>query len=152
MQAMPQAYSYRDDPSVPAFYDSAPVAVMDASCALCSWGARMIHRLDRQGTTRICPIQSPLGAALMRHYGLDPKDPASWLFLDAGIAHRDFDAVLYAGRRFGGAARLTQVLRLLPKPLRDALYRRIARNRYRLFGRADLCALPDPAFQRRLLR
>ena len=146
------AYSYRDDPTVPPFDDSAPVAVMDAECAICSWGARMIHRLDRAGTTRICPIQSPLGMALLRHYGLDPTDPASWLFLDAGTAHKDFEAVLYAGHRFGGLGRLTLTLRLIPRPLRDWLYRRLARNRYALFGRADLCALPDPALQRRILR
>jgi predicted DCC family thiol-disulfide oxidoreductase YuxK len=149
---MAPPYSHRTDPAVPAFDDSVPIAVMDAECAVCSWGARMIHRLDRQGTTRICPIQSPLGAALLNHYGLDPKDPASWLFLDAGVAHKDFEAVLHAGRRFGGIGRLTQILRIAPRPLRDWLYRKLARNRYRLFGRADLCALPDPAFQRRLLR
>lgn len=145
-------HSYRDDPAVPAFDDSAPVAVMDAGCAICSWGARMIHRLDGAGTTRICPIQSPLGTALLRHYGLDPQDPASWLFLDAGIAHKDFEAVLHAGRRFGGMDLATQILRLVPRPVRDWLYRRLARNRYRLFGRADLCALPDPGLQRRILR
>jgi predicted DCC family thiol-disulfide oxidoreductase YuxK len=147
-----RAYSYRDDPAVPPFDDSAPVAVIDAQCAICSWGARMIHRLDRAGTTRICPIQSPLGMALLRHYRLDPQDPASWLFLDAGIAHKDFDAVLYAGRRLGGLGYLTQTLYLIPKPVRDWQYLRLARNRYRLFGRADLCALPDPALQHRILR
>ena len=149
---MTRPYSFRDDPAVPAFDDSAPVAVMDAECAVCSWGARMLHRLDRSGRVRICPDQSPLGAALMRHYGLDPKDPASWQFLDEGVAHVDFEAVLHAGWRFGGWGRLTAVLRILPRPVRDWLYRRLARNRYALFGRADLCALPDPAFQRRLLR
>lgn len=145
-------YSHRDDPGVPPFDDAEPVAVMDAHCAICSWGARMIHRLDRAGTTRICPIQSPLGRALLRHYGLDPQDPASWLFLDKGQAHKDFDAVLHAGRRYGGLGRLTLALRIIPKPLRDWLYLRLARNRYRLFGRGDLCALPNPGLQRRILR
>ncbi|MEI4471801.1 thiol-disulfide oxidoreductase DCC family protein [Frigidibacter sp. MR17.24] len=145
-------HSYRDDPAVPAFDDAAPVAVMDAGCAACSWGARIIHRLDRTGRVRICPVQSPLGAALLRHYGLDPDDPASWLFLDEGRAHAGFDAVLHAGRRLGGWGRLAAVLRLLPRPVRGALYRWLARHRYRLFGRADLCALPDPAFRARLLR
>lgn len=149
---MTKPFSYRDDPAVPAFDDSAPVAVMDAECAVCTWGARMVHRLDRTGTVRICPVQSPLGAALMQHYGLNPEDPASWLFLDRGACHVDFEAVLHAGWRFGGWGRLTSVLRICPKPLRDWLYRRLARNRYALFGRADMCALPDPTFQRRLLR
>lgn len=145
-------YSYRDDPQVPRFDDAAPVAVMDAECAICSWGARMIHRMDRSGQVRIAPVQTPLGAALLQHYGLAPDDPASWLFIDQGVAYADFDAVIHAGQHFGGWGYLTAALRLLPKPLRDWLYRRLARNRYALFGHADMCALPDATFQRRLLR
>lgn len=149
---MHSPYSFRADPAVPAFDDSGPVAVMDAECAVCSWGAQMIHRLDRTGTVRICPIQSPLGSALVRHYGLVPEDPSTWLFIDDGVAHQDFEAVLHAGRRFGGWARIAGVLRVMPRPLRDWLYQRLARNRYAVFGHADMCALPDAAFQRRLLR
>lgn len=149
---MAEPFSFRNDPGVPAFDDSLPVAVMDAECAVCSWGARMIHRLDRSGTVRICPIQSPLGAGLLRHYGLEPDDPSSWLFIDNGVAHKDFEAVLHAGRRFGGCARLTGVLRVMPRPIRDWLYTRLARNRYAVFGRSDMCRIPDAAFQRRLLR
>ncbi|MGB0748273.1 MAG: thiol-disulfide oxidoreductase DCC family protein [Magnetospiraceae bacterium] len=148
---MTDPYSFKKDPRVPPFEDTAPLAVMDAECAVCSWGARMIHRLDRTGTVRICPTQTPLGAALLDHYGLVPSDPSTWLFIDKGIAHKDFDAVIHAGESFGGWGRLTGVLRLVPKPLRNWLYRRFARNRYALFGRADMCGIPDPAFQKRLL-
>lgn len=149
---MDTAFSFRDDPAVPDFDDGAPVAIMDAECAVCSWGARMIHRFDRSGRVRICPVQSPLGAALLRHYDISPDDPSTWLFIDEGIAYADSDAIIRAGRRMGGFARLASGLIILPRPLRDWLYQRLARNRYRLFGRGDLCALPDPAFQRRLLR
>ncbi len=128
------------------------MAVMDAQCAVCSWGAMMIHRLDRSKTVRICPIQTPLGAALLRHYGLSPDDPSSWLFIDDGIAHIDFEAVVHAGRRFGGWGRLCTLLLIVPKPLRVWLYQCLARNRYKVFGRADMCALPDAAFQQRLLQ
>ena len=125
---------------------------MDADCALCSWGARMIHRFDRSGAIRICPSQSPLGAALMRHYGLQPEDPRSWLLLDAGLPYQDFDAILHMGQRCGGWARLIGLARIIPKRLRNKGYRWLARNRHAIFGRADKCAIPDPAFQRRLLR
>ncbi len=148
---MSEAFSFKSDPAVPDFDDSGPVAVMDAECAICSWGAKMIHRLDRTGKVRICPVQSPLGAALLHHYKLEPTNPASWLFIDDGRAYMDFDAVLHAGNKFGGWGRLTSVLRLLPKPMRDKLYIWIARNRYAIFGRADMCAIPDPPFTRRLI-
>ena len=144
-------FSFRSDPRVPPFDDTDPLAVMDAECAVCSWGARMIHRLDRSGRVRICPVQTPLGAALLEHYGLAPDDPSTWLFIDGGVAHADFDAIIHAGRSFGGWGRLTAVFLVLPRPLRDRLYGWLARNRYALFGRGDMCALPDPAFRKRLL-
>lgn len=128
-----------------------PVAVMDATCALCSWGARMIHRMDKTGAIRIAPIQSATGAALMVDHGLDPLDPDSWLFIEDGQVWRDFDAVIRLGAGTGGIGRLCLVLRIIPRRFRNWLYARVARNRYAMFGRGDMCALPDPAFQARLL-
>jgi len=43
-------------------------------------------------------------------------------------------------------------MRVFPRPTRDWLYRRLTRNRYRLFGRAEMCALPDPELQSRLMQ
>lgn len=128
-----------------------PIAVMDASCALCSWGARMIHRIDRTGEIRIAPIQSDTGAALMRANGLDALNPDSWLFIEDSIVLRDFDALIRVGERSGRWGRVFSLLRLIPRPLRNGLYARIARNRYAMFGRGDMCALPDPDFRARLL-
>lgn len=128
-----------------------PIVVMDATCALCSWGARMIHRLDRSGEIKIAPIQSDIGAVLMRKNGLDPLDPDTWLFIENGKVWRDFDALIRVGQRSGGVGRMFGLLRLLPRTVRDWLYQRVARNRYAMFGPGEMCALPDPAFRARLL-
>lgn len=145
-----EPWSWRDDPAVPPFDDAGPVAIMDGDCALCAGGARIIARLDRDRAFRIGRTQSPIGAALVRHYGLDPRDPETWLFLEDGRAWSGMEAILRIGARLGGPGRLVAPLRLLPRPLRDWLYRRIARNRY-LSGRGDMCGLPDPELRARLL-
>ncbi len=128
-----------------------PIAVMDATCALCSFGARMIHRLDRSGDIRICPIQTERGQQLLQEAGIDPSDPATWLFIEDGHRWTDFDAMIRVGERSGGWGRLLSLLRLLPGPVRGWLYLRVARNRYRLFGRGDLCAIADPGLRARLI-
>ena len=145
-----KAYSYREDPAVPAFDDGGQIAVMDGDCALCSWGARTIARLDHKGTFRLCPAQSKTGDALVRHYGLDPTDPETWLFLEAGQAWSGMEAIIRIGERLGGATRLATLLRVLPRGLREWIYRRIAHNRYR-FGKADMCATPDEKLRKRLI-
>lgn len=124
---------------------------MDGECVLCTAGARFIARFDTRREFRICRAQSDLGRALFEHYGLAPDDPESWLYLEDGYAYGSFDAMIRAGRRLGGPGLLLQPLRLLPRGAQDWLYVRLARNRYRLFGRTDMCAVPDPALRARLL-
>ena len=147
----PKAYSYREDSGVPNFDDRRPIVFMDGECALCSGAARIIARLDKPGEFRICPIQSDLGQAILQHYGLDYESPESWIYLVDGNAFASLDAVIEAGTRLGGLGRLLMAFAVLPRPVRDWLYRRIARNRYALFGRAQMCAIPDAALKKRLL-
>ena len=144
-------YSYRRDSAVPAFDDGGPVVFMDGGCALCTGAARTIAKLDRAGEFRICPVESEIGQAILKHYGLDPRDPDSWLYLVDGKAYVSLEAIARAGARLGGGARLLHAFMILPRPVQDWLYRRIARNRYWIFGRATMCAVPDPELKRRLL-
>ncbi|MEM8589320.1 MAG: DCC1-like thiol-disulfide oxidoreductase family protein [Pseudomonadota bacterium] len=145
------AHSYRDDPAVPAFDGTAPIVIVDGECVLCTRSARLLSRLDKSGTFRICPSQSRLGSAILVHYGLDPADPDTWLYLVDGRAYSSMDAIIRVGWRVGGVGRAAVVLRVLPRFVQDWLYRRVARNRYWLFGRTDMCAVPDEGLRRRLI-
>lgn len=152
MQLARKAYSYQNDGLVPAFSAGAIFTVMDAQCALCARGASWIARHDKAQEIMIVPLQSTVGSALMRHYGLDPLDPTSWLYVEHGLAFSSLDALIRVGHRLGGIWKGLGVLRVLPESVQDFLYRSVARNRYRIFGRADLCAMPDLEVQKRLLR
>lgn len=144
-------FSYRSDTSVPPFSVDGVFTIMDARCAICAKGATWIAHNDRLREFTIIPVQSRLGGALMRHYGLDPEDPTSWLYIEDGRAYASFDAVIRVGRRLGGIWRTLSLLNILPASVRNGLYRFVARNRIRFFGRADLCSLPDAEVQKRLL-
>ena len=144
-------FSWRADPATPDFDDSNPLAVMDGDCALCIRGARLIHRWDRSGEIRIAVARSPLGGALLRHFGIDPGDPESWLFIEDGRAWAGLDGMARAGARCGGPLGLARALMLAPRPVRRWLYARVARNRRAVFGDGDICAVPDPAFRARIL-
>jgi predicted DCC family thiol-disulfide oxidoreductase YuxK len=61
------------------------------------------------------------------------------------------DAVLELSNALGGIWRCGVIFRIVPRPLREACYRFIARNRIRWFGHADTCSLPDPQLLKRLL-
>jgi predicted DCC family thiol-disulfide oxidoreductase YuxK len=145
-------FSYRSDPQVPTFDDRFPIALMDAECALCCFGARMIDRLDRSGEIRICPVQTALGRAMLSHYGVRVDCPDTWLLLERGRVLGGFEAIIRVGERSGGWGRGMSLLRILPRSLRMRIYGWIARSRYRWFGRGDLCALPAASLRARLMR
>jgi len=147
-------FSYLHDTSVPPFRTGgagAVFTVMDARCSLCARGATWIARHDKKQEFTIIPLQSDVGHALMLHYGLDPGDPVSWLYLEDGCAYSSLDAFIRVGQRLGGVWQGLYALRILPTPVQNILYRWVARNRYRLFGVTDLCTLPEPEVQKRLL-
>ena len=87
-------------------------------------------------------MQSPAGKAILVEYGIDPEDPATFLVLDQGRRFIESDAVIRVISALGGLWRMSNALYIVPKSWRDFLYRLLARNRYRWFGRRRVCYLP----------
>lgn len=128
-----------------------PIIVFDAMCVLCSANAAFVLRHDQHGRFRLASMQGDVGAALYRKFGIDPTNPESLIVVDGDRAWRDSDAVLaiWAGldRPWSGLA----AFRIIPRWLRDPVYRWVARHRYRLFGRRSTCWLPTAEQARRIL-
>lgn len=128
-----------------------PVIVFDALCVLCSANAQFVLRHDRRGHFRLASMQSEAGAALYRRVGIDPADPDTMIVVEGGQALRDSDAILAIWRGLGWPWRVLTVFRLVPHALRDRLYRWIARHRFRIFGRREICWMPTPEHRGRIL-
>ncbi len=149
IQAPP--YSYRNDPAVPPFPDDKALIVYDGVCVLCSTTMRTIAARDTAGHYRFASGQSALGQALFRHYRLDPESFETVLLIEHGLAYGKLDMVRRVAGQLGGAYRALQVFAILPSAVQDWCYDRIAKNRYRLFGRTDVCMLPDPSWRNRVI-
>lgn len=120
------------------------IILFDALCVLCSANAQFVLRHDHRRRFLLASVQGEAGRALCRRHGIDPGDPDTIIVVTGEQALRDSNAVLaiYAGlgQPWSAAA---AVLRLVPRMIRDPLYRWVARNRYRLFGRREVCWLPS---------
>jgi predicted DCC family thiol-disulfide oxidoreductase YuxK len=128
------------------------VVFFDGNCGFCSWTVRQVFRLDRHARITFAPLQGDLA----REHGFSKyADEAGGTMVvlreTDGKVFTHSDGLIELARAFGGGWRVLTVARFIPKWLRDAGYRWIAHNRYRLMGRADAsCALPDPALLKRL--
>lgn len=117
-----------------------PVIVFDGICVLCNGWVRFLLRRDR-GRYRFASMQSESGRALLSAHGLDVDDPSSFLLVEDGNALTDTDAIARVLSGLGGAWKIAAVIALVPRFLRDPVYRMIARNRYRWFG-TIACTVP----------
>jgi len=128
-----------------------PLIVFDGICHLCTGFVRFVIRHDRAALFRFLPAQSARGEQLYARFGLKQGDWDSNLLVLEGRIHTELDAFIEVTRRFGGLWRVMPVLYAIPRPLRDWLYNRVARNRYRWFGKRDICYLPTPDLAARFL-
>jgi predicted DCC family thiol-disulfide oxidoreductase YuxK len=128
----------------------------DGVCGLCSRVIQFVAPRDRAGVFHYTPLQSPLGQSLLRRHGQDPTALDTFFII---VGHRSASplllskarAALFIARTLRGPVRLAALLRVFPWRMLDWGYDRIARNRYRWFGRTDHCLLPAPEYRRRVL-
>lgn len=127
------------------------IVVFDAQCLLCNAWVQFLLRHDRKGLIRFASIQGSAGQALLAKHGLKLDDLETLLVLNEGQAWQHTAAILRVLNLLGWPWRLAWLGWLVPAPLRDAAYRWVARNRYRLFGRAQTCILPPNNYAARFL-
>lgn len=134
----------------------AAIILFDGVCNLCNGFVQFIIEHDPAGKFQFTALQSDAGQALLRQHGLriatDGAGPDSVRLLENGHLYSHSTAVLRIAQRLGGGwAMLAAPGWLLPTALRDAIYRFVARHRYRWFGRREACWLPTPALKARFL-
>lgn len=134
----------------------APLVLYDGHCALCNGLIRLLVRVDRSRQLRFAPLQGTTARKIPDLPEVDETAPESILFVknpdsaEPDVRERS-DAVLDIFRELGGPWRLLDVFRMVPRGARDAVYRWIARNRYRWFGRYESCPMPPPEARNQFL-
>lgn len=129
---------------------SPAIVVFDGICVLCNGGVRFLLAHDRRQRYRFAAMQGRHGRQLLRAHGLDPDDLVSFLLVSGDDAWTDSDAIIRVLQGLGGPWRLVALARAIPAFIRDPVYRRLARNRYRWFGTTQ-CHLPTRAQRERFL-
>ena len=134
-----------------------PIVLYDGVCGLCNRSVQFLLNHDKQERFRFASLQSDFAKKVLGRHGLDPKDLDTVHVVEnydqpgERVLQRS-DAILRAGRELGGFWSATSsVARIVPRPLRDLVYRFVATNRYRVFGKYDTCMLPDPNQRSRFL-
>lgn len=120
---------------------------------MCNRSVRFILERDPGGYFQFAALQSEAGRRLLAEQGAEALGERleSVLLIENGRLYSHSTAALRIVRRLKGAWRLLYGFVLIPPFLRNAVYRWVARNRYRWFGKQEACALPRPEWRGRFL-
>ena len=128
------------------------IIFFDGHCGLCSRSVRFFANSDRRDQLRFAPLQGETASAqdLQKYADSDDGSVVVLRESDGQLFYR-FDALLELLHALGGPWKLLLFSKILPRCVRKYLYRTVARNRMRWFGKADNCDLADPELIKRLL-
>jgi predicted DCC family thiol-disulfide oxidoreductase YuxK len=133
------------------------ILFFDGVCGMCDRIVQFVLARDRKRQFQFATLQSPIAARLLQPFGKDPSDVDTiYVIADAdGDGARVMErgrAVLFILRRLGGAwGVLAAMAAIFPTALIDFFYRRVASNRYRVFGKLDACRIPSAEERTRFL-
>lgn len=140
-----------------------PVVLFDGVCNLCNAAVQFMIDRDKDSALRFAPIQSDVakellegsmgaeGAKKIRDGATGNGDPDTIVFVNGKDAWTHSSAALRIAQRLSFPWSWLIVGLIVPRPLRDLVYRFIAKNRYRWFGKSDTCRIPTPELRARFL-
>jgi predicted DCC family thiol-disulfide oxidoreductase YuxK len=130
---------------------SHPILLFDGVCNLCNGFVKFIIQRDPEGIFHFASLQSEAGQALLAEYGLPRESMDTTVLIENGQAYTHADVALRMAPRLNIWWSWVRLLWVVPRPIRNAVYNWVARNRYRWFGKQEACLLPLPEWKARFV-
>jgi len=128
-----------------------PVILFDGVCNLCNTAVQLIIKKDLKEHYLFAPLQSDAGQRILLHNKLENLDLSTIILLENNKIYDKSTAALRITRRLSGGYSLLYAFIIVPKFIRDAVYKIIAKNRYKWFGKRAQCMIPTPSIKARFL-
>ena len=132
-------------------HPSSPIVLFDGVCNLCTGVVKFAIQRDKKGVLHFASLQSEVAKELMRQYHIDESQLNTFIFIENDKAYQRSTAGLKLVRHFRGLWPLLYAFTIVPRPIRDAVYKLISNNRYRWFGKEESCMIPTPEIRARFL-
>ena len=127
------------------------IILFDGVCNLCNGAVQFIIKHDKKDKFKFAPLQSEFGQNQLVKYQLNRTSMDTFVYLSKGKAYTKSTAALKIAKELRKGWQLFYGFIIIPKFIRDWFYNRIAKNRYKLFGRKESCMLPTPELKEKFL-
>ena len=128
------------------------IILFDGVCNLCNDAVIFIIKHDKNDQFRFASLQSEIGRKLMEERGIDPNYLDSIILIEPGVAwYEKSDAALEIAKDLNGIYQSLRIFKFLPRGFRNSVYKGIANNRYKWFGKKESCMIPTPELKAKFL-
>ncbi len=129
------------------------ILLFDGVCNLCSASVQFVIAHDRKNHFRFASLQSDAGKHVMKEHGIEVPDgdPSTMILVEGDRVYERSSAAIRIARLLGFPWSLAVLGLVMPRVVRDFFYGVVARNRYRWFGKKDVCMVPTPELRARFL-
>ena len=127
------------------------IVLFDGVCNFCNGYVDFVIRRDPARKVRFAALQSAAGQRILGEFGLSGEPLSTLIVVEDDRYFTASTAVLRIVRGLSGLWPALYIFILIPPFIRNALYGWFARNRYRWFGKRDVCRLPGPGEQERFI-
>ncbi|AOM82991.1 thiol-disulfide oxidoreductase DCC family protein [Salisediminibacterium beveridgei] len=128
------------------------VMLYDGSCNLCHHGVQFILENEQDTDIHFASLEGSIGQSFKNsHPELNSLDAVLILNTETSVIHSGSQAVIEISRHLKSPWHLIQLIRFVPLPIRQAVYREVAKSRYRIFGQTESCILPNQETRLRFL-
>jgi predicted DCC family thiol-disulfide oxidoreductase YuxK len=118
------------------------VVLFDGICNLCNRSVQYVIKNDPAGKFRFIPMQSVAGRSILTHYKKSHNNYDSFVYIQNGKWQEKSSAALKLSWQLRGGNKLFILFWLVPKFIRDLVYSLVAKNRYKWFGKMEVCMIP----------
>ncbi len=125
------------------------ILYFDGVCSLCNKFINFLMVADKGNSLQYSPLQGKTAEKNLDSVYLDKLDTI--VYQEAGKFYSESDAVIRAVSGMGGIWKFVLLIKLIPKFIRNPIYRFVAKNRFQWFGKKDACRIPTPEERGKIL-
>jgi predicted DCC family thiol-disulfide oxidoreductase YuxK len=128
-----------------------PIVLFDGVCNFCNYWVNFAIRRDKKRKLKFTPLQGKAAHTLLPQFGINPSSLTSVILIDKGKVYTQSSAAIRISKYLNGGWKLCYAFIIIPKFIRDFFYNIIARNRYKWYGKREVCMVPTPGLKERFL-
>ena len=127
------------------------VILFDGVCNLCNSAVKFVLKRDKKAAFKFASLQSDAAKKILSNTEISDIDSGTFVLIENGKTYTRSTAALKVCRQLSGLWPLLTVFIIVPRFIRDRVYNLISKNRYRWFGKRDICMIPSPEVANRFL-